>query len=308
MSRFPLGSLWRLRGISAKDVAAKTLKSLINDRVFGHAAELGFYFLFAVFPTLVCASSILGLAAKSASQFYDKLLDYLTFVIPTAALGTVLSTFNETTTTASSSKVTFGLIATVWSASVGISAIQDTLNAAYKLEDSRSYIVAKIQAIGLTIVLTVVVTFGLASLLIGDYIARLSEHRIQYSVMRYAAAGAVRFTSWMIAGTVLALTFEILYYCAPDRKSRRWHWSTPGGMIGIAGWLLASLSFRIYLHLFNNFTVTYGSLGAVIILLMWFYITGLMLLLGAEINGQIEAAMARRVLQQRASSKQFPTS
>ncbi len=107
-----------------------------------------------MFPTLLCASSILGLAARSAYQFYDKLLDYLAVVIPTAALGMVLSTFNETTAAATSGKLTFGLIAAIWSASVGISAIQDTLNAVYKIEDSRSYIVARIQAIGLTILLT----------------------------------------------------------------------------------------------------------------------------------------------------------
>lgn len=270
----------------------------MDDRIFGHAAELGFYFLFALFPTLLCASSILGLAARSAFQFYDKLLDYLAVVIPTAALGTVLSTFNETTAAASSGKVTFGLIAAIWSASVGISAIQDTLNAVYKIENSRSYIVARIQAIGLTVLLTIIVTMGLASMLLGDYYARIAEHRIHEFLLGAAAAISIRVTSWIVASALLALTFAVLYYWAPDCKKRRWHWLTPGGAVGIAGWLAASFGLRIYLHFFNNYTVTYGSLGAVIILLMWFYITGLMLLLGAEINSLIEAAAAERMLQQ----------
>jgi membrane protein len=270
----------------------------MEDRVFGHAAELGFYFLFALFPTLLCASSILGLAARSAFQFYDKLLDYLAVVIPTAALGTVLSTFNETTAAASSGKVTFGLIAAIWSASVGISAIQDTLNAVYKIEDSRSYIVARLQAIGLTILLTMIVTLGLASMLLGDYYARLAEHRIPELLLRTATAISLRLASWIVASALLALTFAVLYYWAPDCKKRRWHWLTPGGTVGIAGWLLASFGLRVYLHFFNNYTLTYGSLGAVIILLTWFYITGLMLLLGAEINSQTEAATAERFLQQ----------
>lgn len=81
-----------------------------------------------------------------------------------------------------------------------------------------------------------------------------------------------------------------MYCWAPDVRQRRWHWLTPGSAIGLAGWLIASVGFRIYLHFFNTYTITYGSLGAVIILLMWFYITGLMLLLGAEINSAIEAA------------------
>ena len=296
VSRSPLKSLWNLQGTPLGVLSARTWKGLIEDRVFGHAAELGFYFLFALFPTLLCASSILGLAARSAYQFYDKLLDYLAVVIPTSALGTVLSTFHETTAAASSGKVTFGLIAAIWSASVGISAIQDTLNAVYKIADSRSYIVARIQAIGLTILLTVVVTLGLACLLLGDYFARIAQHRIPELLLRTAGAMAFRLASWILASGLLAFTFALLYYWAPDCKTRCWHWLTPGGAVGIAGWLLASFGLRVYLHFFNNYTVTYGSLGAVIILLLWFYITGLMLLLGAEINGQIEAATAERTL------------
>ena len=124
----------------------------MDDRIFGHAAELGFYFLFAMFPTLFTASSILGLIARSATKIYDRLLHYLALVIPTQAFGIVQHTFNETTAHSSSGKLTFGLIAAIWSASVGVSALQDTLNAVYNIEDSRSYIKARMQAIGLTIV------------------------------------------------------------------------------------------------------------------------------------------------------------
>jgi membrane protein len=304
VSHSPLQSLWSLRGVSPRLVFNRTWKALIEDRVFGHAAELGFYFLFALFPTLLCAGSLLGLAARSAFQFYDKLLDYLAVVIPTAALGTVLNTFNETTAAATPGKVTFGLIAAIWSASVGISAIQDTLNAVYRIEDSRSYIVARIQAIGLTILLTVIVTLGLASMLLGDFYARVAEHSIHEVVLRTSVIVALRVVSWIIAGAFLALTFAVLYYWAPDFKARRWRWLTPGGTVGIAGWLLASFGLRLYLHFFHNYTMTYGSLGAVIILLTWFYITGLMLLLGAEINSQTEAAVAQRSLQP--SALQFP--
>lgn len=298
----PLESLWNLQGVPIHVVAKRTWKALLEDRVFGHGAELGFYFLFALFPTLFCASSILGLAARSAYQFYDRLLNYLAVLIPTAAMGTVLSTFNETTAAATSGKITFGLIAAIWSASVGVSAIQDALNAVYNIEDSRSYFMARIQAIGLTILLIVLVTLGLASLLVGDYFSNVAAHHISELVVRYAAESAVHLVSWTVASAILALTFAVLYYWAPDCKSRRWHWLTPGGAIGIIGWLVASLGFRIYLHFFNTYSVTYGSLGAVIILLMWFYITGLMLLLGAEINSQIEAAAAEKKLEERRSA------
>jgi membrane protein len=270
----------------------RTWRALFADRIFGRAAELGFYFLFALFPTLFSASSILGLAAQSAHQFYDRLLDYLSLVIPTTALGAVLDTFNETTAAASSGKLTFGLIAAIWSASVGISAVQDTLNDVYKVKDDRSYFFARMCAIALTILLTIIVTVGLASLLAGDFLAALAHRIIQHSLLSYAAAIVSRVTGWFVATALLALVFAVIYYWAPNVKTRCWHWVTPGGAIGIVGWLVCSLGLRVYIHYFPSYSLTYGSLGAVIILLTWFYITGLMLLLGAEINSEIERAAA----------------
>jgi membrane protein len=285
-------ALWNLQGVPLGGLARRTWKSIIADHLFGHAAELGFYFLFALFPTLFSASSILGMAARSAHQIYDRLLDYLALVIPTAALGTVLDTFNETSAAATSGKVTFGLIAAIWSASVGISAIQDTLNAVYKIEETRSYFEARVYAIGITIILTVIVSFGLAALLGGDFIATLVHQRQQDRFLATAASITARIIGWVIATLLLALTFAITYYLAPDWKKRRWRWLTPGALVGIVGWLVASLGLRVYIHYFDSYAVIYGSLGAVIILLTWFYITGLMLLLGAEIDSEIEAAAA----------------
>jgi membrane protein len=292
VSHWPLRSLWDLQGVPVRVIARRTWKSLFVDRIFGRAAELGFYFLFALFPTLFSASSILGLAARSARQFYDRILEYLALVIPTAALGAVLKTFNETTSSSSSDKLTFGLIAAIWSASVGISAVQDTLNDVYKVRDDRSYFWARICAIALTVVLTIIVTVGLASLLGGDFIAALAHRTIHQALLADAAAIGSRVTGWSIATALLALSFAVIYYWAPRVKARCWHWLTPGGAIGIVGWLICSLSLRVYIHYFPNYSFTYGSLGAVIILLMWFYITGLMLLLGAEINSEIEGAAA----------------
>lgn len=278
--------------MSLRALAMRTWRALVADRIFGHAAELGFYFLFALFPTLFSASSILGLAARSAPRIYDHLLDYLSLLIPTAALGTVLHTFNETTAASSSGKLTFGLIAAIWSASVGVSAVQDTLNAVYRIDDSRSYIKARIYAIGLTILLTVIVTLCLSALFGGDLGARIAAHFIRDRVVSLGVGTACRILAWIIATAFLALSFAVVYNWAPDLPKRHWRWLTPGVVIGIVGWLLASLGFRVYIHFFNTYSVTYGSLGAVIILLMWFYITGLMLLLGAEINSELGASAA----------------
>jgi membrane protein len=292
LSRSPLHSLWNLQGVPARVVASRTWKSLQDDRIFGHAAELAFYFLFALFPTLFCASSVLGLAARSAQQFYDQLLVYLALVIPTGALGTVLETFNQTTAAATSGKVTFGLVAAVWSASVGISAVQDTLDVVNKIQKGRSYFVARLYAIAITIVLIVIVTAGLATLLGSDYLSKRAHHDIHYGALAYSASFTVTIAGWIVATLLLALSFAVIYRWAPSVKTRRWHWLTPGGAVGITGWLIASLAFRVYLHFAPSYSVTYGSLGAVIILLTWFYITGLMLLLGAEIDCEIEFAAA----------------
>ena len=100
----------------------------------------------------------------------------------------------------------------------------------------------------------------------------------------------------MVAIGLLALLFALIYYWAPDVKQRQWRWLTPGGAIGIIGWLLASLGLRAYLHFFNSYSAIYGSLGAVIILLTWFYLSGLMLLIGAEVNSEIEAAATEKRL------------
>jgi membrane protein len=167
----------------------------------------------------------------------------------------------------------------------------------YKVQNTRSFLRARIYAIGLTIILTVVVTLILIAMLGGDLVAAVANHRIYNHFLSIAAAFSAKLIGGTIATALLALSFAVIYYWAPDVKARCWHWLTPGGTIGILGWLLASFGLRIYLHFFNSYSVTYGSLGAVIILLTWFYITGLMLLVGAEINSEIEAAAAQKRLE-----------
>lgn len=296
VSRSPLHSLWDLQGISFRVVAVRTWKNFLSDNLLGRAAELGFYFLFALFPTLFCASSLLGLAARSASSVYDKLLHYLAVVIPHAAMGMVIATFNETTAAATSGKLTFGIVAALWSASVGFSAIQDSMNTVYKVPETRSYFHARISAIGVTIVLAILVSLTLSSMLASDFFARVARDRIYHHFLASVAVVVIRSLGWIIVTILITLFFAIIYYWAPDVKKNCWRWLTPGSAIGIVVWILASVGFRVYLHFFNNFSVTYGSLGAVIILLTWFYITGLTLLLGAEINSQIEAAAAEKRL------------
>ena len=296
VSARPLRSLWDLQGVPPMLIAKRTFHSFNEDNLLSRAAELGYYFLFALFPTLVSASSILGLAARSASDIYVKLLNYLALVVPHEALSMVLDTFNQTTAHASGGKITFGLAAAIWSASVGFTAIQDTLNTVYKVKETRPYWKVRGAAMLVTVLLSLIVTVTLATLFGGDFSARYLQHHLSQPILGMAAAWLTRTASWIVAAGLLVLLFAVIYYFAPDVKNKRWHWLTPGGAMGIGAWLVASIVLRIYLHYFDSYSVTYGSLGAVIILLTWFYITGLMLLLGAEINSEIAAAVAEKNL------------
>src|SRR6202167_1906399 len=296
VSRSPMRSLWNLEGAPARVIAKNTWNSFFADNLLGRSAELGFYFLFALFPTLVSACSILGLAARSAVHIYVNLLQYLALVVPPSALGTVLAAFNQTTAAASSGKLTFGLVAALWSASVGFSAIQDSLNVVYRVKESRPYWKARVSAIGITFVLSIVITLMLASLLAADFLARLARLHIYHHFLAASASISLRTAGWLVATAFLSLLFALIYYFGPDVQVSRWHWLTPGSALGMLGWLVASLGLRVYVHYINNYSATYGSLGTVIILLTWFYLSGLMLLLGGEINSEIEAAVKEKSL------------
>jgi membrane protein len=285
----PMRSLWDFQGASPWLIVKRTVHAFTEDNLLSRAAELGYYFLFALFPTLVSASAILGLVARSASDIYLKLLHYLTLIVPASAYGIVLETFNQTTAHSTGGKITFGIVAAIWSASVGFSAIQDTLNLVYKVPETRPYWKARGSAMLVTVLLSLLITLILATLLLGTYTAHESREHIANLHLGWILAGLAQTAAFLIALGLLVLLFAVIYYFGPNVKNKRWRWLTPGSAIGLFGWLAASIGLRIYLHFFDNYSVTYGSLGAVIVLLTWFYITGLMLLLGAEINSEIEA-------------------
>ena len=307
VSHSPLHSLWDLQGVPVSVIGKRFFNSFNDDNLLSRAAELGYYFLFALFPTLVSASSILGLAAKRASTIYIRLLDYLALVIPRSAFAMVVQTFNQTTAASTGGKITLGLAAALWSASVGFAAIQDTMNNVYKVKETRPYWKARGSAILVTVLLSIMVTSILASLFLGDFTANYFRHALSPHTVATGTSLAIRVLSWVIATLLLMLLFSTIFYFAPDVKNKRWHWFTPGAALGILGWLIASIALRIYLHYFDNYSVTYGSLGAVIILLTWFYITGLMLLSGAEVNSEIAAAVAEKNLKQQGAIPKHAT-
>ncbi len=291
-------SLWDFEGTPVLIVLKRTGKAFVDDDLVSRAAELGFYFLFSLFPMLICASAALGLAARSAPGIYVKLLHYLAMMVPPSAYQLVINTFDQTAAASTGGKITFGLLVSLWSASMGFSAIQDTINLVYKVRETRPYWKAHLASIGITLLLAFIATITLAILFGGDFLAHRASLAIWHRPVGMAAALAIHVVSWLIACALLMLIFSIIYYYAPDLKKKCWRWLTPGAALGIITWVVASLGFRAYLHFFNSYSVTYGSLGAVMVLLMWFYITGLTLLAGAELNSEIQASVAEKHLKE----------
>ncbi len=291
VSHSPLSNLWDFEGASPWIVMKRSGKAFIDDNLVSRAAELGYYFLFALFPMLLSASSILGLVAKKASTVYIGLLNYLAIVIPHTAFQMVIETFNQTAAAATGGKFIFGLAAALWSASVGFAAIQDTANIVYKVKETRPYWKAKLQAIGVTILLILVITSALFVMLAADYLVRRTKDFTRNHAIASVEVLLIHAVAWICVLALLMMLFALIYYFAPDVTNKKWHWLTPGAAIGILGWLAASMGLRVYLHYSPGYTATYGSLGGVIILLTWFYITGLMILAGAEINSEIQATV-----------------
>jgi membrane protein len=292
VSHSELGNLWNCEGTPVRVVLKRTAKAFIDDDLLSRAAELGFYFLFALFPMLICASSVLGLAARSASTFYDSLLHSFAVVVPPSAYHLVIDTFNQTAQASSGGKAVLGFVAALWSASMGFAAIQDTLNLVYKVRETRPYWKSRGSAVLVTILLAAIATLNLVVMFVGGLVAGRAYEHIWHRPLRIGVVIGIHLVTWIIAFALLMLIFSTIYYYAPDLKKKCWHWLTPGAAFGIITWMLASLGFRVYLHFFNTYSLTYGSLGAVVILLMWFYITGLTLLTGAELNSEIQASVA----------------
>jgi membrane protein len=166
-----------------------------------------------------------------------------------------------------------------------------TLNTAYHVREGRSFLRVRLIAVALTIAISICLMLALVVVLIGNHLADVMGAALNLGdlfVMGW------KILQWPAALFFIIASFSWVYYFGPDLKERHWYWVTPGSIFGVVVWVAASAGFRGYLHFFNSYTKTYGSLGAVIVLLVWFYVTGLVFLIGGEINAVIEHAAALR--------------
>jgi len=266
----------------------KRLYRRVNEHaLLARSAQLSYYFLLALFPLLVFLVTLLGYFAQAGSQLRSALLNYLGTVMPYSAITLVHSTLDEISDARGGGKLSFSLLAALWVASSGMGAISDTLNVAYNAKETRAWWRVRLVSIGLTVGLTVLIVAALLIVLYGGRIGDALAASLGYSMLFEVAW---RIVQWPIMLAFVFLTFELIYYFAPNLPRRRWQWLTPGGTAAVGLWLLVSFGLRFYLHFFNSYSRTYGSLGALIVLMLWFYLTGMAVLLGGEINSEIEGA------------------
>ena len=284
-------SPWKLGGLSLKELGKRVWKSVNDDDVFGRSAQLAYYFFLALFPALIFLTALLGFFAGPGTKLHDSLLGYIGTALPGVAYDLVRKTLDEAGKASGAGKLSFGLLATLWSATSGMTALEDTLNAVYNVREMRPIWKTYGLAILLTVVCSVLLIAALFFVLYGTTVANYAADQMGLGPV---ATWAWRVVQWVIALSFLALVFSVTYYYCPDVDQRHWQWLTPGALAGMTLWIVATVAFRLYLHFYNSYTATYGSLGAVMILLLWFYITGMMLLVGAEVNAEIENAAAKR--------------
>ncbi|HWS54596.1 MAG TPA: YihY/virulence factor BrkB family protein [Pyrinomonadaceae bacterium] len=283
-------SPWKLGGLSWRELNRRTWARVYKDDVMGKAAQLSYFFIFSLFPLLYFLASLLGYFTQTGPELRESLLHYLATVVPRKASALIRDTLEEITAAASGGKISFGLLLTIWTASFGVGAIISTLNAAYGVKEERPWWKVQGLSIVLTLTLVVLVIAPLALVLYGGQIGDLLAGRYRLGEAFTAAWDIIQ---WPIVLAFVLLAFALVYYFAPCVEEMRWQWVTPGSLLALALWLLVSFIFRLYLRFFDTYSMTYGSLGAVMILLLWLYLSGAAILVGGEMNAVIEDAAAQ---------------
>ncbi|MFZ0734437.1 MAG: YihY/virulence factor BrkB family protein [Candidatus Sulfotelmatobacter sp.] len=293
LSRLPVrqqfASLWSLGELTWPQLARRVWRETGRNDLINRAYELAFNFLLAVFPMFFFLFALLGLFVSERVVLRSNFFSYLRLALPPSAYHVVVQTVHEITGNAVAGKMTFGILFALYAGSAGMTQLMSTLNAAYDVPEERSWVKVHIVSVGLTLAMSILVVAALLLILLGG---RLIAYAGAYAGMNEAALVTAKVLDWAAALAFVVLAFAIVYYFAPNVEEQHWYWITPGSIIGMILWAAASVGFRIYLHFFNTFTRSYGSLGAVIILMMWFYVGGLAVLIGGQTNATIEQAAA----------------
>jgi membrane protein len=265
-----------------KDVLLRVKKDIKDDNVSIVAAGVAFFSVLALFPALIAMISIYGLfvepeeAAAQAQQ--------LTEVMPTAAAD-LIGNQMQSVAAASSGNLSISLIISIavalWSASSGMNALIQGVNIAYDEPETRGFI--KLRGLALLLTIGAILVFGMAIGAIAVFPALAGK--LPGGQVLEVVAGVLR---WVILGAVIIGALAVIFRLSPNRDQPRMKWVSSGAIMAAVFWLLASIGFSFYANNFGSYNETYGSIAAVIILMFWLYITAFIILIGAELNGQLE--------------------
>lgn len=262
------------------DLNSSLLKKLWHriqeDDLPGLSAQLAYYFLLSLFPLLIFLFTLLPYL--SISQ--DYMLGLIKGFAPSETLDLVSKNLKDVMDHRHGGLLSFGIIGTIWSASNGISAVVRAFNKAYNVKETRSFIVSRGMA--------VLLTFGMVFVLIAAVFLPLFGKQI--GIFLFSQFGFTKefltvwsMLRWILSAVILFLIFTVLYWIAPNIKYRCKS-ALPGAAFSTVGWIISSLALSFYVGNFNNYSATYGSIGAIIILMIWMYITAFIIILGGEIN------------------------
>ena len=281
-------SPWNLGGLSVRELARRVWNEIETDEVMDRGAALAYYLVFALFPTLLFLTALLGLFPFPGLM--DRLFQYVDQALPGDAASVLRRTFAEIQRNARGGLLSAGALAALWASSSGMDSMISALNVAYDVGDRRPWWKRRLIALLLTIGFGVFILGALVMLVFGGQIGGVVAAKFGF--------GAYFTTAWNVLSVLLVVGcvlfgLAMVYYLAPDAK-QHWWWVTPGSAVALTLWLALSFALRVYVSNFANYSATYGSIGGVILLILWLYLSGVVLLLGAEINSEIEHAAAER--------------
>ena len=270
--------------LRSTEIVARTIREIDDDNCLGLAAQLAFYFFLSLFPALLFLVALIG--HLPIENVLTQLLEALGPIAPSEVLTLLRTQLDEVARGSYASLLTLGIVGAIWSSSAAMVAIIDALNHAYDIEERRPWWKRRIVAIALTVALALFIVTSLVLVLVGPDVASL--------MAGWVGLGPAFSLSWAIARWPLMIFLVILgvdlvYHFAPNRRSR-WVWITPGSLLATSLWVASSFAFKFYVANLANFNATYGAIGGVVVLLLWFYVSGLAILIGAELNGVIEQA------------------
>jgi len=277
---------WRLGGLTITELGRRLWRESQKDELMGRAAQLSYYALLALFPALIFLTALMGLF--SVQSYMPELMGYLRKVLPADALSMVERFLSQVAEGSGMNILSLGALGALWASSSGVTAIIDALNVVYDVkEDSRPFWRVRLTAVLLTVGLAGFVILSLTLVLYGPTIGAWIAGFVG---LGRAFTWTWNVLQWPVVVGLMLFVVAAVYYICPD-ITQPWRWVTPGSAFAVAMWIVVSLGFKAYVDNFGEYNKVYGSIAGVIVLMLWLYWGGMMLLLGGEINAEIEEAV-----------------